>query len=64
MLIRRLKTSAPKILDDPTPARKRGLYERLGLSVVANLDRSLTMTWMAGAELGELRWLKDRTSTR
>jgi len=64
MLIRRLKTDAPRMLDDPTPRHKRGLYERLQLNVLANLDRSLTMTWMAGAELGELRWLKDRTLTR
>lgn len=64
ILVRRLKTNAPKMLEGLDAAQRRGLYERLGLKVVANLDRSLTMTWMAGAELGELRCLKDRTSTR
>ena len=62
LLLRRLKAGAPKMLGALGPAQRRNLYERLGLKVVANLDRSLTITWMAGHELGELRCLKGRTS--
>ncbi len=64
LLARGLMPASAEDLDALTPAQKRELYKRLGLTVMAHADGSLTITWFVDIDLGELRCQEEGTSTR
>jgi hypothetical protein len=61
IMLRRLETGLPDDLDALTPPQRRELYKKLGLTVLANGDGSLTLSWMVDLELGVIRCREERT---
>lgn len=59
--LRAMGRSLAEVPDALSVDGRRKAYRAFDLRVWANLDRSFKLTWMAGSELGELRWAKDRT---
>jgi site-specific DNA recombinase len=64
MVLRALKEATPGALDDLDAAGRREFYRDVELKVMAQKDGSLTMSWLVGLELGELRCQDEVTSTR
>lgn len=64
MMLQRLEAGLPSDLDALTPSERREFYRRLGLTVVANQDKSLTLRWFVDIDLEVIRCKEKRTSTR
>jgi hypothetical protein len=60
-MLRRPETGLPSGLDALTPSERREIYRRLGLTVLANRDRSLTLRWFVDIELEVIRCQEEGT---
>jgi DNA repair exonuclease SbcCD ATPase subunit len=63
-MLRRLEASLPSDLDALTSPERREFYRRLGLTVLANRDKSLTLRWFVDVELEVIRCQEEGMSTR
>lgn len=59
ILLARMKAQAPDRLDALAEEGRRLLYRDLELTVLSNSDGTLTLTWLAGSSLGEIRSTDD-----
>ena len=64
IMLRRLEAGLPDDLDALSPSQRREFYKRLGLTVVANQDKSLTLRWFVDVDLEVIRCQEEETSTR
>lgn len=55
LMLSRRKAQAPGVLDSLDAKGRWELYRDLDLKVIANPDRTLTLTWLAGLDLGTIR---------
>ena len=60
-MLRRLETGLHDDLDALSSPQRRELYKRLGLTVLANRDGSLTLRWMVDIDMGVIRCQDERT---
>ena len=63
-MLRRLEASLPSDLDALTSPERREFYRRLGLTVLANRDKSLTLRWFVDVELEVIRCQEEGMSTK